>query len=373
MKDSEKTKEQLIAELSELRQQVVASGRPVSLLEQKGQLFGDSERRYKLVAENIADVMWVVDLNIPDRLVYVSPSITGLLGYSVGEAVARSMAEVFTPQSFQVARRALADEMLLLGRGVWSFDRSRILELELLHRDGRAVPVEVKFTYLPGPDGKPAEMLAVARDITERKRVEYELSQRTDKLLEAMEGTLQALARVVEMRDPYTAGHQKRVAELACAIAGDMGLSPDRVTGLRLAGLIHDMGKVRVPAEILTNPNVLSDAELAIIRTHPSLGYEILKTIELPWPVADIVHQHHERMDGSGYPQGLRGEGILMESRILAVADVVEAIASHRPYRPALGIDQALQEVSKNSGRLYDSDVVNCSLVLFRERAFAFH
>jgi HD-GYP domain-containing protein (c-di-GMP phosphodiesterase class II) len=132
------------------------------------------------------------------------------------------------------------------------------------------------------------------------------------------------------------------------------------------------MGKVRVPAEILTTPDVLSDAEFAIIRTHPALGYEILKTIDLPWPVADIVHQHHERMDGSGYPQGLRGESIITEARILAVADVVEAIASHRPYRPALGIDQALLEISNNSGRLYDSQAVDCCLALFRDRSFMF-
>jgi putative nucleotidyltransferase with HDIG domain len=203
--------------------------------------------------------------------------------------------------------------------------------------------------------------------------VEQEVKKSTDKLLKAMEDTMHALARVVEMRDPYTAGHQRRATELACAIAAGIGMSPDRITGLRVAGLIHDIGKVRVPAEILTNPDGLSEAEFAIIRTHPSLGYEILKTIEFPWPVADIVYQHHERIDGSGYPQGLRGENIVREARVLAVADVVEAIASHRPYRPALGIEHALQEISNNRGRLYERDAVDACLALFRERAFEFH
>ena len=174
------------------------------------------------------------------------------------------------------------------------------------------------------------------------------------------------------MRDPYTAGHERRATDLACLIAANMGLSEGQITGLRLAGLIHDMGKVRVPAEILTNPNELSDAEFAIIRTHPLLGYEILKNIELPWPVANIVYQHHERIDGSGYPQGIQGDNILIEARILGVADVVEAIASHRPYREALGVDQALEEITKNRGRLYDPQIVDCCLVLFRERLFSF-
>jgi putative nucleotidyltransferase with HDIG domain len=241
-----------------------------------------------------------------------------------------------------------------------------------MHKDSSVIPVEVKFTYLPDPDGKITEVLAVARDISKRKAAEQEVKLGTDKLLKAMEDTMQALARVVEMRDPYTAGHQRRVTDLACTIAAYMGLPLDNITGLRLAGLIHDIGKIHVPSEILTTPSALSEAEFAIIRTHPSLGYEILKPIGLPWPVADIVHQHHERIDGSGYPQNLKGENLLLESKILAVADVVEAIASHRPYRPALGIDYALEVISENSNRLYDSEVVDCCLTIFRKQAFTF-
>jgi len=175
------------------------------------------------------------------------------------------------------------------------------------------------------------------------------------------------MAMIVEMRDPYTAGHQRRVTQLACAIAEKMGFSSDQITGLRLAGLIHDIGKVRVPAEILTNPNVLTEAEMTIIKMHPSLGYDLLKTLDLPWPVADIINQHHERLNGSGYPSGLVGNVILREAKILAVADVVEAIASHRPYRPALGIDKALEEISKLKDILYDQEVVDSCIKIFRE------
>ena len=373
MKDEEGPKEQLIVEPPSLRKNLTRLEGAKCLSGQADESSLENSRRYRLLADNIADVMWVSNLQSPSRLAYVSPSVTGLLGYTVEEAISRTMEEVFTPQSVQVSRRALAEEFALVSRGDAGFTRSRVFELELLHKNGSIVPVEVRFTYLPGPDGDPAEILAVARDISERKRVEQDVRRSTDRLLKAMEDTMHALARVVEMRDPYTAGHQRRTTELACAIADGIGMSADRITGLRLAGLIHDIGKVRVPAEILTNPDALSSPEFAIIRTHPSLGYEILKTIELPWPVADIVRQHHERMDGSGYPDGLRGESIIKEARILAVADVVEAIASHRPYRPALGTDHALQEISNNRGRLYDKEAVDSCLVLFRERAFEFH
>jgi len=184
--------------------------------------------------------------------------------------------------------------------------------------------------------------------------------------------TMEALARVVEFRDPYTAIHQQRVAQLACAIADDMGLPEDEITGLRLAGLIHDIGKVHVPAEILCNPGRLSEPEFNIIKMHPTLGYEVLKDLDLPWPIAQIIHQHHERIDGSGYPLGLSGEDILLEARILSVADVVEAMASHRPYRPSLGLDYALHEILKNKGKLYDPNVVDACLRVFGELAFEF-
>ncbi|MHB1589933.1 MAG: HD domain-containing phosphohydrolase [Sulfuricella sp.] len=179
-----------------------------------------------------------------------------------------------------------------------------------------------------------------------------------------------AIAATVEIRDPYTAGHQRRVARLATAIAAEMGMDEDRLEGLRMAGVVHDIGKIHVPAEILSNPSKLTDAEFEIIKTHPLAGYEILKGIDFPWPVAEIVWQHHEKLDGSGYPRGLKGEEILLEARILTVADVVEAMASNRPYRPGFGVFPALQEISRQKGKLYDVGAVEACLRIFMARNY---
>jgi len=176
--------------------------------------------------------------------------------------------------------------------------------------------------------------------------------------------TVDVLGAVVELRDPYTAGHQRRVAEISCELAEALGLSEERIVGLRIAALLHDVGKIIVPAEILNKPGPLSMTEMALVKAHPQAGHDILKKINFPWPVAEIVLQHHERLDGSGYPRGLKGDAIMLESRILAVADVVEAMASHRPYRPARSFDEVLTEITKNQGRLYDSQVVEAFLSL---------
>jgi len=208
------------------------------------------------------------------------------------------------------------------------------------------------------------------QELTERKRVEVELQDSLRRLRTALEGTIRAIALTVETRDPYTAGHQRRVADLARAIATKMGLPKDQIDGIRMAGAIHDIGKVSIPGEILSKPGRLTDIEFNLIKTHPQIGYEILKSIDFPWPVAQIVLQHHERINGSGYPAGLTGEEILLEARILGVADVVEAMSSHRPYRSALGIDKALEEISRNKGILYDPDVVNACLELLTKNGF---
>jgi putative two-component system response regulator len=206
----------------------------------------------------------------------------------------------------------------------------------------------------------------------ERVRTEKELQHTLDKLRRTLGATIQVMASTVEARDPYTAGHQRRVADLACAIATEMGLSKDQTEGIRMAAVIHDIGKITVPAEILSKPGRLNDLEFNLIKMHPQAGYDILKRVEFPWPIAQIVFQHHERLDGSGYPQGLSGGDILLEAKILAVADVVEAMASHRPYRPARGIDQALEEISQNRGVLYDPEVVDACLKVFTEKGFEF-
>ena len=207
---------------------------------------------------------------------------------------------------------------------------------------------------------------------TERKRAKEESRRYSEKLQELIENITKAIALTTEMRDPYTSGHQQRVTQLAYAISEEMGLDKEIVAGIRVAGSLHDIGKMYIPGEILTKPGKLTEIELDMIRTHPEAGYSIVKTIEFPWPVALIVLQHHERMDGSGYPAGLSAKDILLEAKILGVADVVEAMASHRPYRPALGIDKALEEISQKKGVLYDPEVVDMCLKLFAEKKFKF-
>jgi HD-GYP domain-containing protein (c-di-GMP phosphodiesterase class II) len=208
------------------------------------------------------------------------------------------------------------------------------------------------------------------QDITERIRTAKALQASYDKLDKTLDAVIQTMALTVEMRDPYTAGHQHRVAGLACAIAAKMGLSPEIIKGISVVGTIHDIGKISVPAEILSKPGRITEAEFSIIKEHPKTGYDILKGIDFPWPVALSILQHHERMNGSGYPGHLSGEDIILEARILAVADVVEAMASHRPYRPSLGIDKALEEIAQKKGILYDSAVVDACLALFNDEGF---
>ncbi|MEQ1673763.1 MAG: HD-GYP domain-containing protein, partial [Candidatus Nitrotoga sp.] len=178
-------------------------------------------------------------------------------------------------------------------------------------------------------------------------------------------------AAIVEMRDPYTAGHQVRVADLAMAIAKQMGLPDEQAHAIHLAGMVHDLGKIQIPAEILSKPGKITGIEYSLIKFHPQAGYDILKGINFPWPIAQMVLQHHERLDGSGYPQGLKGDAILLEARILSVADVVEAMSSHRPYRPGLGIEVALAEITKQRGIYFDPQVVDACLVLFREQHYS--
>jgi putative two-component system response regulator len=199
-----------------------------------------------------------------------------------------------------------------------------------------------------------------------------ELQKTLEKLRKSMDGIIKAMSSTVEMRDPYTAGHQQRVADLAQSISVEMGLPVEKVDGVRMAGLIHDLGKIAVPAEILSKPGRLNDIEFNLIKLHPQAGYDILKDIEFPWPISKIALQHHERMNGSGYPHGVSGEEILLESRIMAVADVVEAMASHRPYRAALGLEAALKEILKNKGILYDPTVVDACVKVFANGKFQF-
>jgi putative two-component system response regulator len=225
------------------------------------------------------------------------------------------------------------------------------------------------------------ELLARVRTHLEvdrlRNHLEEVVDERTQKLKESQSRLhhslldfIAAIGTTVEIRDPYTAGHQSHVAHLATAIARELNLPEEQIEGLNLAGLVHDFGKIRVPAEILTKPGRLSDLEYALIKQHPETGYDILKAIDFPWPIAQAVLQHHERLDGSGYPHGLKGNEILLEARVIAVADVVESMTSHRPYREGLGLEAALEEITRHRGVLYDASVVDACLRLFRERGY---
>ena len=214
--------------------------------------------------------------------------------------------------------------------------------------------------------------IAVMEMRSKHERAEKAQKQSFKKVKRVLAGTVYALAEMSQRRDPYTAGHQRRVAQLACAIARQMGLPENQIEGVRMAALLHDIGKMYVPSEILTKPGQISDLETGLIETHAQVGYEILKTIEFSWPVAKTVLQHQERLNGSGYPAGLSGEEILLEARILAVADVVEAMSSHRPYRATLGTKKALNEISQNRGILYDPHAVDACLILFTDKKFEF-
>lgn len=213
---------------------------------------------------------------------------------------------------------------------------------------------------------------ALTAEVDERKKAQAELQQSLNKLEKTMEGTIYTISFMSEIRDPYTAGHERRVSQLSCAIARELGLPKDQLEGIRVAGLLHDIGKISVPIEILSRPGQIRDFEFNIIKIHPQEGFDILKKIDFPWPVAQAVLQHHERMDGSGYPKGLLGSEIILEARILAVADVVEAMSTHRPYRPAIGIERALDEISQNRAVRYDPQVVDTCLLLIREKGFVF-
>jgi PAS domain S-box-containing protein len=320
----------------------------------------ESESRYRTLFESAGDAIFILD-PATGRFIDVNHVACERLGYKREELLQLTPADIDSPEYATLVRKRIET---LRQRGHLFFETVHV------RQDGTSVPTELNsriITYT----GKPV-VLSIARDITKRKHAEQELHNSYQQMQEMLVTTVNALASTVEMKDQYTAGHQPRVTQLACAIAAEMGLPEEQIEGIRMAGLIHDIGKIMVPAEILNKPGPLAEIQYEMVKMHPRAAFDILKGIKFQWPVAEIVLQHHERMDGSGYPQGLSGEKILLEARILTVANVVEAMVSHRPYRAAHDIKEALAEISKNKGILYDPVVVDACLKLFAEKRFTF-
>jgi PAS domain S-box-containing protein len=287
----------------------------------------------------------------------------------------------YSPDDFTSGRIAFAsivhpDDLVRVGAEVEQYTREGRTEFtqeyRIFTKSGDVRWIDDRTWVRRGSDGSVTHYQGIAIDISDRKEVEKQLKKTLDSLRKAVGTTIQVMVSAVEVRDPYTAGHQIRVADLACAIATEMGLEKEKIEGIRMAGSIHDIGKLSIPAEILSKPSRLNEIEFSLIKEHSQGGYEILKDVESSWPLAEIVYQHHERINGSGYPRNLKEDEILMEARIMAVADVVESMASHRPYRPALGIEVALAEIEKNRGVLYDAAVTDACLRLFREKKYHF-
>jgi PAS domain S-box-containing protein/putative nucleotidyltransferase with HDIG domain len=300
----------------------------------------------------------MTDLN--GNITYVNPSFLELWGYEDSTEVLGRPGVDF----YQSCIDPDKVRNIIAIKGVW------VAELSAKKKDGSLFNVQLSAHVIKDHEENPLCVMVSFLDITRRKEAEEKALVNYQRMTRNMEDTIQAMAMTVEYKDRYTASHQRRVAQLARAIADEMGMGEDQKKGLYLAGLVHDIGKLRVPAEILSNPGKLSDAEFSMIKMHPQTGFDILKSVQFQWPLAQIVHQHHERINGTGYPDGISGDGIYLESKILAVADVVEAMASHRPYRPALGINKALEEISQHKGTLYDTEVVNTCLYLFNKKGY---
>ncbi|MEJ1296138.1 MAG: PAS domain S-box protein [Candidatus Sedimenticola sp. (ex Thyasira tokunagai)] len=317
-----------------------------------------SEERYRLIFEQGGDSILLIDPRSGDILDFNEQAYK-TLGYTKVEFASLKVAD-FEENELQEEVQHHFDLILQTGGDVF------VTRHRTKGGDLRDVQVTARKIMLGGNP----YIQAIFTDFTERKRAEEERRKGIERLHGVLVKTIQAIALTVEKRDPYTAGHQERVAELAAAIAGEMGLEDERVEGIRMGAMIHDIGKVYVPGEFLNRPGKLTEDEFSIIKSHAQVGYDIVKDIDFSWPVPLMILQHHERLDGSGYPNGLKGDEIILEARIMAVADVVEAISSHRPYRPGLGMDVALGEITDFRGSHYAPDVVDACLRLFNEKGY---
>jgi len=324
----------------------------------------ESEVRFRSLSENAPDIIYTLGIN--GEFTYANPAIETILGYRPEEVNGKFFVDIARKED--VPRYIKAFKQVR--------DRKETLKEErviLLHKDG----TERYFSISGAPnfdsEGNFLGLVGTFKNLTDIRRSEMELKRSFEKLQSAMSSTIDAISIIVESRDPYTAGHQRRVAQLAVAMAGELGLSEERIDLIRMGSLIHDIGKIYIPAEILTKPSRLSDIEFAMMKSHTTVGCKILNKVDFIPVIVAMVYQHHERMDGSGYPLGISGEEIFLESRIIAVADTVEAMASHRPYRPALGVTVALEEIKKLRGSAFDAKVVDACLELFEEQGFDFN
>jgi len=320
-----------------------------------------SESRYRTILEDIQEGYFEIDL--AGRFTFFNDTVCRVMGYSREELMGMNSRQYADQEELKHVFQAY-NTVYTTGKPI------KELVWKITTKDGAKRYIEGFISLLKDSSGRPIGFRGIARDVTERKEAEDKLQQTLESLKKAVGTTIQVLVSALESRDPYTAGHQSRSADLACAIAAEMGLDQDKIQGLHMAGVIHDIGKLSIPAEILSKPTRLTNLEYSLIKNHPQSGYDMLKDVESPWPLAEIVHQHHERINGTGYPRNLKNGDILMEARIMAVADVVEAMASHRPYRASLGIEEALTEIEKNRGILYDEVVVDACLKLFREKKY---
>jgi PAS domain S-box-containing protein len=323
-----------------------------------------SELKYRAIVESAQE--GIFQLSPRNRRISVNRAFADMLGYDSAkeaeEAISNIPKQVYVrPDEYWRIRNIVEQE-----GGIKRF------ETEFYKKDKTCIWVSMSISSLRDKSDGILYYHGIVEDITPKKKLERERQDSIDRLRKSLGATINAMSATVEARDPYTAGHQRRVADLARAIATEMKLPRDQIDGIRLAGMIHDLGKISVPSEILTKPTRLTELEFELIKTHSEAGYNILKDIDFPWPIARMVLEHHERINGSGYPQGLKEDEILLESKIISVADVVEAISSNRPYRPAFGMGPALEEIAKNSGIIYDEAAARSCLKLFEENRYHF-